>query len=134
MNEYSNDNLPIHLLSRKEYIDEFLSKRFHSPSIKKIKTNLYSPIDRCNFLYNLNKLKQSQLNEQIEERKKKLNDKILNECTFTPKINQRKVNYAYSTLSSTNYSTNKNTKTPNLDVIQRSEIWNKKKKEHKLFR
>jgi len=130
MNDYSNDNLPIHLLSRKEYIDEFLSKRFHSPSIKKVKTKLYSPIDRCNFLYNLNKLKQSQLNEQIEERKKKINDKILNECTFTPKINQRKINYAYSTLSSTNYSTNKNNKTPNLDIIQRSEIWNQKKKEH----
>ena len=115
--ENSYEAINIYLQSRKEYIDEFLSKRFFPlPSNKTKKGKLYSPKDRWNFLYNLDKLKQIQLKDQIKEHKKKLEEEILNECTFTPKINKKKNSI---------YILNNN-----LNVIKRLEKWNERKKEH----
>ena len=72
------------------FIKEFFS--LTSPSNESKQGKLYSPKDRWNFLYNLDKLKQI----QIKEHKKKLEEEILNEFSFLlQKQTKKKFNFYF---------------------------------------
>ena len=76
--------------NRNEYIEQFQREKGFSSKYNFQNTNMDNNIksERWNELYNLNKIKQDKLREQIEKKKRKDEEDLIHECTFTPKINK----------------------------------------------
>ncbi len=113
--------------NRNEFIEQFQREKGFSSKYNFQNTNMDNNIksERWNELYNLNKIKQDKLREQIEEKKRKDEEDLIHECTFTPKINK---NLGFSdSFSITNNNYSKNDSSYYLDYFQRQEIWNQKK-------
>ena len=120
INESSHESYV--LPNRNEYLEEFKEKENSNKNSLNNTINNNNKIERWDYLYNLNKIKQEKLKEQIEEKKKKDEEDLISECTFTPKINKN-TNFNNS-FSLTNYNYSRNEIYDNLDFVQRAKIWN----------
>ena len=112
------------LPNRDEFIDEFEKEKkiSHKNSLNNsIDNNI--KIKKWDYLYSLDKIKKDKLKEQIEEKRKKDEEDLISECTFTPKINKN--NNFDNSFSLTNYNYSRNNIYNNLDFVERNKIWNK---------
>ena len=125
MRQFQSSNSSL-LNNRNSYIDEF-KRGISSEHFYIIKKNNNSTREkRWIKLYNLNKVRQNKLNKQIEEKRKKDDEDLISECTFSPKINKNiSLNNSFSIIN------NDNSKNENffscLNLFQRQNVWNTKK-------
>ena len=125
MRQFQSSNSSL-LNNRNSYIDEF-KRGISSEHFYIIKKNNNSTREkRWIKLYNLNKVRQNKLNKQIEEKRKKDDEDLISECTFSPKINKNlSFNHSFSIMN------NDNSKNDNffhsLNLFQRQNAWNTKK-------
>ena len=130
----SNVDITTHIQNRNDFIEQF--QREHGYNTNRATTNINlnnshlttnaSVINRSrwDYLHDLNKLQQVKLNEKRKMKKKEEEDEIMNECTFSPKLN-KSVNYDNMTIN-TDFS---KIDSKMLNLINRQELWNQKKKE-----
>ena len=125
MRHFQNSNSSL-LNNRKDYIGEF-RRGISSENFYILKKNNNSTREkRWIKLYNLNKVRQNKLNKQIEEKRKKDDEDLISECTFSPKINKNlSFNHSFSIMN------NDNSKNDNffhsLNLFQRQKAWDTKK-------
>ena len=130
----SNIDISTHIQNRNDFIDQFQREHgytnrsntnFNLDNNYLNTNNSVINRNRWDYLHDLNKLQQVKLNEKRKLKKKEEENEIMNECTFTPKLN-KSMNYENMTLN-TDFSKIKETQM--LDLINRQELWNQKKKE-----
>ena len=130
----SNVDISTHIQNRNDFIEQFQREHgytnrsntnFNLDNNYLNTNNSVINRNRWDYLHDLNKLQQVKLNEKRKLKKKEEENEIMNECTFTPKLN-KSMNYENMTLN-TDFSKIKETQM--LDLINRQELWNQKKKE-----
>ena len=123
-NSNNNGNISIQIRDRNDFIEEF--QRQHGYQNNSFIT-LSSPSingGRWNYLHDLNKLYLSKLEEKREQQKQIENEKEMEECTFEPKLNKG-ILYKNISLNNDNKS---NSSILNLNLIERQDAWNEKRK------
>ncbi len=124
MRQFQSNNSS--LLSNKNVYNNHSKRGISSEHFYIIKKNNSTREKRWIKLYNLNKVRQNRLNKQIEEKRKKDDEDLISECTFSPKINKNlSLNHSFSIMN------NNNSKNENffhsLNLFQRQNAWNTKK-------
>ena len=123
-NSNNNGNISIQIRDRNDFIEEFQRQRGYQNSSF---LTLSSPSingGRWNYLHDLNKLYLSKLEEKREQQKQIEDEKEMEECTFEPKLNKG-ILYKNLTLNNDNKT---NSSILNLDLIERQDAWNEKRK------
>ena len=131
----SNNDISTHIQNRNDFIDQFqrehgYTNRINNQNVNLNDSNLMTNISkasrsRWDYLHDLSKLQQAKLNEKRQIKKKEEESIIMNECTFSPKINKTS-NYINLTI---NTDINNNNENQMYDLLQRQEIWKNKQKE-----
>ena len=136
----NNKNISIHYRDRDEFIEEFLRKKGYKNDSFISSPKLIYPIrQRWNYLYNLNKLYKSKLQDKRAQQRLLTEEKEMKECTFIPHLNKNLSFIIKTNNSKQNFNDNDNDKILNtkenenksflnLNLIERQNAWIKKKK------
>ena len=140
----NNKNISYQYKNRDEFIEEFLKKQGNTNNSFGTSPKLIYPIrQRWNYLYNLNKLYKTKLQDKREQQRLLTEEKEMKECTFIPhlnknnsyisKYNNNNKNNSKHTFSNSKLIKNKDNDNSNsniyLNLIERQNAWIKKKKE-----
>jgi hypothetical protein len=134
----NNRNISYQSKDREEFIEEFLRKKGNTNNSYISSPNIIYPIrQRWNYLYNLNKLYKTKLQDKREQQRLITEEQEMKECTFIPQLykklsyvsknNDKKQNHS-NTKVLKNKDNEKNSNI-NLDLIERQNAWIKKKNE-----
>jgi hypothetical protein len=122
----SNIDISTHIQNRNDFIEQFQREHGYTNrsttniNLDNNHLNTNSSVmnrSRWDYLHDLNKLQQVKLNEKRQLKKKEKEDEMMNECTFSPKLN-KSINYENMTIN-TDFS--KINETKMLDLINRQE-------------
>ena len=131
----SKIDISTHIQNRNDFIEQFqrehgYTNRTLNSNINLNNSNLTTNVSRISrsrwdYLHDLNKLQKVKLDEKRKLVKKEEEEQIMNQCTFSPKLN-KSANYGNLTI---NTDINNNNEIQILDMIQRQELWKNKQKE-----
>ena len=134
----NNRNISYQYRDREEFIEEFLRKKDNSTNNSYISSSklIYPIRRRWNYLYNLNKLYKTKLQDKREQQRLLTEEKEMKECTFVPHLNK---NLSYISKNNKNKKYNDsnsklikdigNTSNIYLNLIERQNAWVKKRNE-----
>ena len=128
----SKIDISTHIQNRNDFIEQFqrehgYTNRTLNSNINLNNSNLTTNASRISrsrwdYLHDLNKLQKVKLDEKRKLVKKEEEEQIMNQCTFSPKLN-KSANYGNLTINTDNNEIHI------LDMIQRQELWKNKQKE-----
>ena len=128
----SKIDISTHIQNRNDFIEQFqrehgYTNRTLNSNINLNNSNLTTNASRISrsrwdYLHDLNKLQKVKLDEKRKLVKKEEEEQIMNQCTFSPKLN-KSANYGNLTINTDN------NEMQILDMMQRQELWKNKQKE-----
>ena len=133
----NNRNISYQSKDREEFIEEFLRKKGNTNNSYISSPKLIYPIRRrWNYLYNLNKLYKTKLQDKREQQRLLTEEKEMKECTFVPNLNKNlsyisknNKNKKYNNSNIKLIKDNGNKSNIYLNLIERQNAWVKKRNE-----